>query len=142
MTQVMRINARLFRDMCFALETERGHTLPLDMTEESGGTDEGPCPMEALLMALAGCAGMGVITILRKMRQDVTDYTIHVRGERSELPPHIFTSIILVHSFFGHNIQSSAVQRAIELNEERYCSVGAMLNKATMISHSFQIVEM
>jgi putative redox protein len=137
MAHAMDVQATLAGEMRFDIETGSGHTITLDSSEPGAG----PRPMELLLAALAGCAGMDIITILRKMRQQVSAYTVHVHGERTEQQPRPFTAITVEHIISGHDIKSEAVQRAIDLTEERYCGVSAMLGKAATLTHTFRIIE-
>jgi putative redox protein len=97
--------------------------------------------MELLLMGLAGCTGMDVISILRKKRQEVTAYEVRVRGERAETDPKVFTHITVEHVVTGHAISPEAVARAIELSETKYCGAGAMLSKTAALTHIFRILE-
>jgi putative redox protein len=137
MAYAMDIQATLAGEMRFDVETGSGHIITLDTAEQ----DAGPRPMELLLAALAGCAGMDIIAILRKMRQEVIAYTIRVHGERAEQQPRPFTEITVEHIITGHAIKPATVQRAIELTEQRYCGVSAMLDKAATLTHTFRIVE-
>jgi len=84
---------------------------------------------------------MDVISILRKKRQQVTGYAVHVSGIRAEENPMVFVEITVVHIVTGHHIQPEAVARAIQLSEERYCGAGAMLGKVAHLTHTFRIVE-
>jgi len=97
--------------------------------------------MELLLVGLAGCTGMDVISILRKKRQDVTAYEVHITGVRAEEHPMVFVEITVEHIVTGHRIQPEAVARAIELSEGRYCGAGAMLGKVAHLTHTYHIVE-
>ena len=94
-----------------------------------------------LLVALASCAGMDIITILRKKRQDVSAYEIRVHGVRVEEYPKAFVKITVEHIFTGHALQSEAVQRAIDLTEEKYCGASAMLGKTATIAHTYHLIE-
>jgi putative redox protein len=97
-------------------------------------------PMQMLLMGLAGCTGIDVISILRKTHQLVTDYEIHVEATCASNHPMLFTKINVEHVLTGYELQHEAVARAIRLSEERYCSVGAMLDKAATIIHFFALL--
>jgi len=137
MANEMFAHAQSIGESSFAIDTGSGHSITL-----SGGTeDEGARPMEMLLVALAGCAGVGIRSILRKMRQEVTDYKINVAGERSEQDPKIFTSIVVEHIFTGTNLRPESIQRAIELDTTQYCGVNVALSKSASIEHRFQIIE-
>jgi putative redox protein len=141
MGQVMTAHAALLDGMRFSAEAGSGHNVMLDAALEDGGQDTGFRPMELLLVGLAGCTGMDVISILRKKRQQVTGYDVRVRAERAEDHPMVFTSITVEHLVRGHAINPDAVARAIELSETRYCGAGAMLGKSARLSHTYQVVE-
>ncbi len=141
MAEQMTATVRLETEMRFDAEAGSGHHLTLDAAEHGGGHNEGFRPMELLLVGLAGCTGMDVISILRKKRQQVTGYAVHVVGVRAEEHPMVLVEIDVVHIVTGHHIQSEAVARAIQLSEERYCGAGAMLGKVAHITHTFRIIE-
>ncbi|GCF09436.1 OsmC family protein [Dictyobacter arantiisoli] len=141
MEKELNIQAKLLTGLSFAVETGSGHTLQLDNEMAPEDTGSGPCPMELLLSALAGCAGIEIITILRKMKSSITDYEIRAYGTKTAKPPHIFQSINVEHFFKGQDIKPAAVQRAIKLVEESYCSVSAMLDKSIQIQHTFHIID-
>jgi len=127
--------------MRFDVETGSGHHILLDAAEHNGGQNTGPQPMEILLVGLAGCAGMDIIAILRKKRQDITVYEIRIHGERTEEYPRVFVEITIEHIFTGHAVQPAAVERAIQLTEERYCGASAILGKTAQLTHTFRIIE-
>lgn len=141
MANDMTVRATLEAGMRFDVETGSGHHIILDAAEHNGGQDSGPRPMEMLLVALAGCAGMDIIAILRKKRLDITGYEVRIHGERVEEHPRVFVHITVEHIFSGRDIRPEAVERAIELTEERYCGASAMLGKTASITHSFHITE-
>ncbi len=141
MANDMTVRATLEMGMRFDVETGSGHHVILDAAEHNAGQDSGPRPMEMLLVALASCSGMDIITILRKKRQEITGYELLVRGMRAEEHPKVFLDITVEHIFTGHNIRPEAVERAIELTEDRYCGASAMLGKTATIKHTFLIVE-
>ena len=141
MTDAMSVHATLETGMRFDVETGSGHHVILDAAEHNGGQDSGPRPMEMLLVALASCSGMDIITILRKKRQEITAYELRVHGMRAEEHPKVFLDITVEHIFTGHNIRPEAVERAIELTEERYCGASAMLGKTATMTHTFSIID-
>jgi putative redox protein len=141
MTDAMTVRATLETGMCFDVETGSGHHVILDAAEHNGGQDTGPRPMEMLLVALASCAGMDIITILRKKRQEITGYELRVYGMRADDHPKVFLDITIEHIFTGHNIRPEAVERAIELTEDRYCGASATLGKTATIKNTFSIIE-
>lgn len=137
----LTVRATLETGMRFDVETGSGHHLLLDATELNGGQNTGPQPMELLLVGLAGCAGMDIIAILRKKRQGITAYEIRIYGERTEEYPRVFMEIRIEHIFTGHAVQPEAVERAIQLTEERYCGASAILGKTAKLTHTFRIIE-
>jgi len=141
MAEIMTAQATLEMGMRFVAESGSGHHVTLDADEHGGGQNAGFRPMELLLAGLAGCTGMDVISILRKKRQQVTAYEVHVTGRRAEDHPMVFVEISVEHVVTGHHLQAEAVARAIELSEERYCGAGAMLGKVARLTHTYRIVE-
>jgi putative redox protein len=141
MTEMMTAKARLMEGMRFLAESGSGHSVSMDASLEHGGADLGFQPMELLLVGLAGCTAMDVISILRKKRQEVRAYTVAVHAVRAETDPKVFTEITVEHRVFGHKVDPQAVRRAIELSESRYCGAGAMLGKTARLTHSFRILE-
>ncbi len=141
MANDMTVRATLETGMRFDVKTGSGHHVILDAAEHNGGQNSGPQPMEMLLVALAGCSGMDILSILRKKRQEISGYELRIHGMRAEEHPKVFLDITLEHIFTGHNIRPEAVERAIELTEERYCGASAMLGKTATIGHTFSIIE-
>jgi len=118
-----------------------GFSLPLDTTAAQGGQDSGFRPMELLLVGLAGCTAMDVISILKKKQQDVVSFEVAVKGERAEEHPRVYTHITIEYILTGHAIDPTAAERAVELSETKYCSAQAMLSKAAKIDHLITIKE-
>lgn len=141
MAEIMTAVAKLGAGMRFEGEAGSGHCVLLDASENEGGQNAGFRPMELLLVGLAGCTGMDVISILRKKRQEVTGYEVRVQGIRAESHPMIFEDITIEHIITGHHLQHEAVRRAIALSEARYCGAGAMLGRVAQLRHMYCIVE-
>jgi putative redox protein len=99
----------------------------MDASQESGGTGQGVKPTEALMAAVAGCSGMDVMSILRKMRQDVTGLTVNVTGVRADEMPRPVASATIEYVVQGHDLSETAVARAVQLSTTRYCGVMASL---------------
>jgi putative redox protein len=131
----------LLEGMAFGATTGSGHTVTLDAAATAGGADRGPLPIELFLLGLGGCTGMDVISVLRKMRQDVTAYQVRVRGERAEAHPRVFTAITVEHVVRGRSLSAEAVKRAVTLSATRYCPAAAMLGKSVPIEETFRIVD-
>jgi putative redox protein len=119
----------------FVAESGTGHALVMD--DANGHT--GPKPIELALLALGGCTGFDVISILRKKRQMVTAYEIEVRAEQNPEPPAHFIRVEIKHRLRGC-IDPEAVQKAIHLSETKYCAVGAMISKTAKIETTFEIL--
>ena len=118
--------------------TPSGHaqTIETDSERASAAT-----PMELLLIALGGCTGVDVISILKKKRQHVTDYRIEVSGERRSEFPKSYTRLMVKHILRGRGVSEQAVARAIELSDTKYCSVAATLGGSAEIITSYEIIE-
>lgn len=118
---------------------ERGQSIQMDGSPEIGGENLGMRPMEVLLSSLAGCSSMDVLSILKKMRENVQDYQVEITGERDmEQVPSIFNKIN-VHFILKGDLNIKNVEKAITLSMEKYCSVSKMLEKSADITHSFEI---
>jgi putative redox protein len=127
--------------MTFEATTASGHKLVMDSSADVGGTESGSRPMELLMAGLGGCTGMDVISILRKMRQDVTHYEVRVSGERAAEQPKVFTSIQVQHVVHGRGLNVGMVKHAVELSATRYCPAMAMLAKAAQIEVKYRVVD-
>jgi len=119
---------------------EGSATVPLGSRREPGAAGT-VSPMELVLVALAGCTGMDVISILEKKRQRVTAFEVRAHGDRAEEHPQVYTAITLEYVVTGTDIDRSAVERAVELSETKYCSTMAMLRKAVPIERRITIME-
>jgi putative redox protein len=131
----------LMENMQFSGTATSGHMLIMDADNNSGGHNAGFRPMELLLVGFGGCSGMDVISILRKKKQQVTAFMISVKGEKSDTDPKIYKQVHIEYVVTGKNVKKEAVERAIILSLEKFCSVGATLAKAGTITHSYQILE-
>jgi putative redox protein len=121
---------------------EKGISVKFDAPISHGGEETALSPMENVLASLAACSSFHVLRILKKMRQNVIGYTVEASAQRrEESPPRVFTKIHLKYIVTGENIDSEAVEKAIALSEEKYCSVGGMLKKAAEITSSYEILE-
>ncbi len=128
-------------NMKFEGTADTGFTLPLDSAPQFGGEDSGFRPMELLLVGLAGCTAMDVLSILKKKRQELTGFEIRVEAERAENHPKVYTDIEVVYVVTGRDIDPKAVERAIELSETKYCSAHAMLEHTAKMHSSYEVHE-
>lgn len=140
MSSSLEATVQLDGEMRFVATSATGHRMTMDASAEGGGHDAGPMPIELVLMGLGGCTAMDVLGILRKMRQDVTDYRIQVHGTRRDEHPKVFTEITVEHVVTGHHVSPEAVEKAVRLSWEKYCSVGAMLTEAHL-THTWRVAE-
>jgi len=115
-----------------------GHTLLMDADRER---NTGPGPMELLLLALGGCTGADVVSILKKKRQQLTALEMHVEGERAAEPPMVWTRLKVHYRLAGKGLDPSAVAHALELSRTKYCSVAATLTRTAAIEWSHTIEE-
>ncbi|MGI8838204.1 MAG: OsmC family protein [Pyrinomonadaceae bacterium] len=122
----------------FVGHTPSGHPVLLDTDHDRNSA---PTPMELLLVALGSCTGVDVVSILRKKRQGVSAYRVEVRGERRAEHPRSYSRMEVHHIVTGRNISEQSVAQAIQLSEEKYCSVAATLRPTAEIVSSFEIIE-
>jgi putative redox protein len=122
----------------FAATTGSEHHMLLD--DAAGGT--GSKPIELVAVGLAGCTAFDVITVLRqKYHQKVTGYEVRVEADQAERPPQVFTAVRIHHVVTGYEIDLAAIEAAIRLSEEKYCSVGAMVKQTASLHTTYEIVE-
>jgi putative redox protein len=120
---------------------DSGHAVVMDTTVANGGADGAVRPSELLLIGLAGCTGMDVMSILRKKRQPVTGLQVVVHAEQAKEHPKRFTGMTVEYRVSGAGVDPAAVRRAIELSETTYCSVGLTLRSPILITSTFTLVE-
>ena len=120
----------------FVATSGTGHHFLLD--DAAGNT--GAKPIELVAIALAGCTAFDVVNILRKKRQQVTGYEVQVEADQALNPPQVFTNVRIHHVLTGTDISPQAVEDAIKLSEEKYCSVGAMVQKSAEFQTTFEVV--
>lgn len=125
----------------FIAESGSGHRLVMDGPEEHGGKNQGPRPMELLLLGMGGCASFDVVHILKRQRQQIETCVAHLQAERAEVEPKVFTRIHTHYVISGKNLIDDKVKRAIELSIEKYCSASIMLGKTAEITYDYEIIE-
>jgi putative redox protein len=137
----MDISVKWNRQMSFTGNSSFGFTVPLDAKPESGGNGQGFMPMELIANGLAGCTAMDVISILQKKRQPVIDFEVKVYADRSEEHPRVFTNILIEYIVVGKEIDTDAVERAVELSENKYCPAIAMFRNVCHVGHKITLIE-
>lgn len=137
----MKARIKWVENAMFLGESGSGHSVVMDGPPESGGKNLGVRPMEMLLIGMGGCASFDVVHILRKGRHDVRDCEAFLEAERAESDPKVFTKIHLHFVVAGNGLAEAAVDRAIRLSAEKYCSASIMLGKTAEITHDYEIAE-
>jgi putative redox protein len=132
--------------MSFVAQTGSGHTLVMDgapdpAKPENGGANLAPRPMETVLAGAGGCTAYDVVLILKRGRHDVRGCTVQLKSERATTDPKVFTHIHMHFVVTGKGLQASAVERAIAMSHDKYCSATIMLGKTADIRTSFEVVE-
>jgi putative redox protein len=127
--------------MSFTGTADSGFTLPLGTDPSVGGDNDGFRPMELMVIGLAGCTAMDVISILRKKRQEITGFEVKVDTTRADEHPKVITSFAIHYIVRGRGIDTAAVVRALDLSRSKYCPAQAMLGQAAEIHLSYEIVE-
>ncbi len=127
--------------MQFDGTADSGHHVTLDAAPDHGGENAGFRPMELLLVGAAGCTGMDVVALLRKMRQEFTGVEIAVEAERRDEHPRVFTRVHLTYTVRGRNLDRAKVERAVNLSQEKYCSATAILRGTAEVTWDLQVVE-
>ena len=127
-------------NMAFKAEVN-GHEIMLDAVEAVGGENRGPRPKPLMMVALAGCTGMDVVSILRKMRVEVEGFAVRVVGDLTEEHPKHFEKMHVIYEFKGKDLPIDKLEKAISLSEERYCGVSVSYRKAMGITSEIKIVD-
>jgi putative redox protein len=132
--------------MGFQAETGSGHTFTMDgapdaAKPENGGQNLAPRPMEVVLAGAGGCTAYDVVLILKRGRHDVRACSVKLQAERAEVDPKVFTKINMHFTVSGKGIPAAAVERAIAMSHEKYCSATIMLSKTAQITTSFELTE-
>ena len=132
--------------MGFVAETGSGHTLVMDgapdaAKPDNGGQNLAPRPMETLLAGAGGCTAYDVVLILKRGRHDVRGCSVKLEADRADVDPKVFTKINMHFTVTGQGVPAAAVERAIAMSHDKYCSASVMLGKTAQISTSFEVLE-
>lgn len=125
----------------FMGKADSNHWVTMDGPKDFGGNDAGTRPKELILLSLGGCTGSDVAVILKKKKINFDKFEMNITADVQETHPQVYTKINIEFVFYGNNIPKEAVERAIELSQNTYCSVTAMLQKSVEITHTYKIVE-
>ncbi|MGI6073348.1 MAG: OsmC family protein [Fermentimonas sp.] len=112
-----------------------GHKVTIDLGKEANGDDAGPRPKKLLLVAAAGCSGLDVVEIIRKMKIDIKGFEIRIDGEVAEEDPKLYTSMKVVYEFEGNDLPKKKLERACQLSFDKYCGVLALYKKAIDVTY-------
>ena len=137
----MNISVNWVDGMLMVGKSHSGHSITMDGPPEIGGENLGVRPMEMLLLGVAGCTMIDVVTTLKKMRQELTHCETKVNAERADDHPKVFTDIHIQFIIKGKGLDTKKVEKAITLSAEKYCSASIMLGKTASITHDFEIAE-
>lgn len=137
----MECTIRWHEGMSFIAETGSGHLVAMDGAPDAGGRNLAPRPMELLLAGTGGCTAFDVVLILKRGRQAVSACEVKLEADRADTDPKVFTRINMHFVVKGKNLKPEAVERAVKLSAEKYCSASIMLGKTAAITHSWEIVE-
>ena len=132
------INLSWKKGMAFQTELY-GHKITVDVDKANGGQDLGPRPKALMLVALAGCTGMDIVSILEKMRVNLVDLNVKVEGEVTEEHPKHFTSMHIIYEFWGKDLPLEKLEKAVSLSDEKYCGVSATLKKGIPVTHEIVV---
>ncbi len=127
------------KGMAFEAEIDE-FKLMMDAKKEHGGTGAGPRPKPLTMVALAGCTGMDVVSILGKMRVELDDFSVKVEGELTDEHPKHFTRMHIIYQFKGKDLPLDKLQKAIDLSQERYCGVSVSYRKAMEITYEIKLL--
>ncbi len=133
-----KAEVRYAGDEFFIGTTPSGHAQAIDV---KGDRSSAASPLELLLISVAACSAVDVVSILKKKRQDVTDYRVEIEGDRREEYPRGFTAFRVHHIVYGRSVSEEAVKRAIELSDTKYCSVAYTVRPTAEITTSYEIIE-
>jgi len=118
-----------------------GHKVMMDAPVEAGGTDLGSGPKKLMLVALSGCTGMDVVSILKKMRIDIEKCNIEVQGDVTEVDPKTYFKMHVIYEFTGKNLPMEKLEKAVRMSEETYCGVEALYRKAIEVTSEIRVIE-
>ena len=136
----MRARVKWLDHMSFVGESGSGHSVVIDGSPEHGGRNLGARPMELILLGLGGCTAFDVVLVLQKSRQRVTAVEVLLDAERADAVPAVFTSVTVHFRVSGHELSDAAVERAVRLSREKYCSATRMLEPTVEIRCTHEIL--
>ena len=133
------VNVKWTGGMSFVGTAEEGHSLTMDADPESGGEGRGFRPITLALVGLGGCAGMDIVWILKRQRQELTALEMNITGTKRKKDPRYYENVQIKYVIRGRNLSESAVKRAIELSEQKYCSMRGMFRPEVKVTSNYRI---
>ena len=137
----MKAIVKQIKGCSFIGKADSNHWVAMDTPKETCGSDAAIHPMEMVLLAVGGCTGADVVSILEKKRVPLKGFEINIDAERAESYPQVYKKIHLEYVFYGKHIDTKHVEKAISLSQEKYCSVSAMLETSVSIKSSYKIID-
>jgi putative redox protein len=125
-------------DMSFEIELQ-GHKFIVDADESVGGTDQGPRPKALLLSSLAGCTGMDVVSILKKMQMPFDRFEIRIDGSTTDSHPKVYNKVTVVYQFWGDSLDNDKIEKAVKLSQDKYCGVSETLKQLAQVDYSIEL---
>ncbi|HAN18969.1 MAG: osmotically inducible protein C [Bacteroidetes bacterium GWC2_33_15] len=132
------LNLNWIDNMAFESEIN-GHKLVIDADPAVGGNNTGPRPKPLMLLALAGCTGMDVVSILKKMRVEIEKFNVEIIADLTEEHPKHFYKMHVIYKFWGKDLPLDKLEKAVKLSDEQYCGVSAVYKKALELTHEIQV---
>ncbi len=135
----MKATVKWVDGMLFVGRAPSGHLVAMDAAEKVGGEDSAARPLELLLLALGGCTGMDIISILKKKRKEVTSMEITLEAVQRDEYPRKLEKVRIIYRLTGPGLDEKSVARSIELSEEKYCSVGATFKNTVEVNWEMEV---
>ncbi len=133
------ISLKWMDNLAFEVNVD-GHKITIDAKTEVGGTDKGPPPKPLMMVALAGCTGIDVASLLKKMRVEFDEFNVKVEGDITEEHPKHFSGMHIIYEFTGKDLPVDKIMKAIELSQDKYCGVSSTYKKTMDLSYEIKII--
>ena len=133
------ISLKWMDNLAFEVNVD-GHKITIDAKTEVGGTDKGPPPKPLMMVALAGCTGIDVASLLKKMRVEFDEFNVKVEGDITEEHPKHFSGMHIIYEFTGKDLPVDKIKKAIELSQDKYCGVSSTYKKTMDLSYEIKII--
>ena len=135
-----KVSIKWTKDMSFVADVN-GHEITIDATDKVGGKDRGPRPKPMMLLALGGCTGMDVVSILKKMRVELESFDVDVEATTTDEHPKYYDHFTITYTFKGKDLPMAKLEKAVDLSQDRYCGVSEMLRKSSVLDHKIVVID-